>query len=370
MNILFIDWAPFDYDATTPLTTPLGGTQSATVYLSSALAERGHRVAVINKIAEPIESNGVLFTNLPQTTVWLNGFDVIISVSGLNAEVLNSVGCVRPVVAWCQHDTNQNAVTSLRDPSTHSQYAGFAMVSAWQQTEYIDSFNIASECTHVLPNAISKPFETIERNWRWLEQSRPPVLTYISTPFRGLDVLLLAFPMIRQAIPDVRLRIHGGMGLYHRGNKEADAPFSALYELARSLPGVENIGPIGQTELSESMSRADILAYPCTFRETSCISVMESLAAGLLVMTTSLGALPETTSGYSRMTEPPDPTERANIAMFATRYAHTTIDWYKDAMTDPVGTRNKLESQAKFFKASNTWANRAADWEVWLGGLI
>ncbi len=368
IKILFIDWAPFAYDGESPLKAPLGGTQSAAVFLALALASRGHQVEIINQIKETRVIGGVTFTQLPKATSWLNEFDVIVSVTGLHAETLRSVGCDRPVVAWCPHDVDQGAVASLRDREYQKHYAGFALVSEWQQQQYRVAFGIADEKSKVLRNAISLPFEKLTRKWDWLYQQRPPVFTYTSTPFRGLDVLLLAFPLIRRIIPEARLRIFGGMRIY--SNAEADKPFQSLYELARVMSGVENIGPLGQQELSEALVSADLLTYPCTFRETSCISLMESCAAGLLAITTNFGALPETGANFAELVQEASPMERGNIAVFATRYAAQVVSVYEKAIADPDAMRSRLEAQMRHFQTENTWERRAIEWEEWLEQVI
>jgi glycosyltransferase involved in cell wall biosynthesis len=60
-------------------------------------------------------------------------------------------------------------------------------------------------------------------------------------------------------------------------------------------------GSIPNSELRAELPTFDILAYPNTFEETSCIAVIEALSAGLRVVTSNLGALPETTEGWARM---------------------------------------------------------------------
>ena len=55
---------------------------------------------------------------------------------------------------------------------------------------------------------------------------------------------------------------------------------------------------MGQAALARVLAEHDFWAYPCTFIETSCISALEAVAAGLYPVTTTLGALPETLAGW------------------------------------------------------------------------
>ena len=154
MKILFID-STQAYDTTTYLNRPLGGTQSAVSSLAKALVQAGHEVAVINAVQEPIETDGVRFMGLPCPTPILNGFDVIVSVSGPIAQALRNIGCNRPLVLWSHHAIDQPAVQPLRNPAERSLYAGFALVSQWQAETYQRSFDIAPSAITVLRNAVS-----------------------------------------------------------------------------------------------------------------------------------------------------------------------------------------------------------------------
>ncbi len=59
-----------------------------------------------------------------------------------------------------------------------------------------------------------------------------------------------------------------------------DAPHAALFARARSLPNVHHHGIVPNPELREALRDIDVLAYPSTFAETSCLAVIEALAAG------------------------------------------------------------------------------------------
>jgi glycosyltransferase involved in cell wall biosynthesis len=147
------------------------------------------------------------------------------------------------------------------------------------------------------------------------------------------------------------------MQVYH--DPSGADPFQALYAKARATEGVEYVGSVPQPELAQELRRAAILAYPSTFAETSCIAVMEAMAAGCRVVTTDLGALDETTDGLGTLV-PPGPDMPAQFAEACVQ-----------AIDRAAGPENEAElrSQVEHVNRTATWAVRADQWVDWVGSL-
>jgi glycosyltransferase involved in cell wall biosynthesis len=363
MKILFIDSHECVYDTTTFLKRPLGGTQSAVSCLAKELAQAGHDVTVINGVLQPIDTDGVHFMSLPCPTPVLNSFDVIVPISGAMAQTLRGVGCTRSIVLWAHHASDQPSVQQLRDPAERDAHAGFAQVSQWQADSYATTFGTDPAKTKIMRNAVTPVFASSTPSQRWFETGRPPVLGYSSTPYRGLDVLLLSFAAIHAQLEGATLRVFSSMGIY--GSNVPD-PYSALYDLAHALPGVTYVGPLPQAELAQELAHVDIWAYPCIFPETSCISAMEAMASGNVLVSTALGALPETTAGFAHLAD----MGSEAIGIRATNFARHVAAVAHECQTDPNGTRARLTQQTAYAREHYNWKSRAGEWAAWLQKII
>src|SRR6187549_391520 len=91
------------------------------------------------------------------------------------------------------------------------------------------------------------------------------------------------------------------------------------------------MGPVGQSRLAKELSGATALAFPSTFAETSCITVIEAMAVGAAVITTGLGALPETTGGFATLIDP-----QTDKVKLAEDFAATTIEALREMQRDPA----------------------------------
>jgi glycosyltransferase involved in cell wall biosynthesis len=364
MKIAFLDPAPVDYTADTPYGAPLGGTQSAVCYLAAELAAAEHNVVIINCTSAPGDYRGVRCLHYQKwlTAAFLNDFDVGVVVSSAAASILRKQYGVRiPLVLWNTHSYDQPAIQQLAVPEERALWSGFAFVSQWQFDNFVTRLSIPPDQSRVMRNAMSPAFARLTQPA--LSDVRPPVLVYTSTPFRGLDVLLTSFPMIRSAIPDARLRVFSSMAIYQVARDQDQ--FRALYARCATTDGVEYVGPLGQEQLARELSGATALAYPSTFAETSCIAVIEAMAAGATIFTTRLGALPETTAGFAEMIEiVPDHNE------LAVNFANLVVNGLNAMRQDPQATGARREQQVAFARAHYLWRLRAAEWVSWLSALI
>src|SRR5438270_830678 len=141
MNWVFIDFIGWDYDVGTPLSRPLGGSQSALCYLARALASHGERVTTLTGTTRPRQIDGVqclhhenipaeVFSPAGTLTVVLNGpADVIRAVREV-------IPAGRPVILWTQHAHDQPAMQALRDPAAVELWDRIVCISDWQKSMF------------------------------------------------------------------------------------------------------------------------------------------------------------------------------------------------------------------------------------------
>jgi glycosyltransferase involved in cell wall biosynthesis len=365
MKICFMDPIDWDYTVETPYQKPMGGSQSGLCYLAAELARRGHQVSLANKTTTPGIYRGVdcLGPQAGFAVDFLKTQDAVIVINSCIGESLRKgLGHESPkLVLWGHHAADQQAVSFLKRSEERNAWDAFALISDWQASEYVKAFGLDRSRIGLMRNAIAPVFEKLALPKPWFLSGQVPVLAYTSTPFRGLDVLLMAWPSIRKHAPGATLKIYSSMKVY---NAQEEA-HEVLYALARDLKGVEHVGSIPQPDLAKAMARTAILAYPNTFAETSCIAVMEAMAAGCLIVTSDLGALAETTAGFGILMKPP-----STMLEHAHAFAQAMRQVLEGAKKDSAGLADHLKRQVAHVNAVYTWSNRAQEWEAWLQNLV
>ena len=306
LRIAFACYNPMDFRIDSVYERPLGGSESALCYLAEALGRRGHDVFLLNRIAKPEVSRGVhclpldgpVFRQIPALDTL-----IVNNMAGEGRKLRSLVGPRTGLVLWTGHAHDQPGVQALADQAEREAYDRFALVSDWQKEQFIKHFDLRPDRIHVLRYGIAPAFQNLfPTNTAILkEKSDPQVLAYTSTPYRGLELLLEAFPRIRQAIPGTRLKIFSSIKLYGVPDAQDQARFGGLYRKFQEIAGVEYLGSVPQPRLAQELRSVSVLAYPNTYAETACIAVLEAMAAGCYVVTSRLGALPETTANFARL---------------------------------------------------------------------
>lgn len=190
-------------------------------------------------------------------------------------------------IAWTQQ--SYDFIESLNLANQADQFDAIIFVSEWQKQKYIEKLNCTADNLHVIENGIvpiekhSKPKDIIN-------------LVYMSTPYRGLDVLLQAFQLIQDK--NIHLHVFSSMNIYGQGSE--DIKYQHLYDFCKEHPKITYNSSVSHDVMIEFLKDMHILAYPSTFEETSCISVLESMSAELCVICPELGALKETSCGYAK----------------------------------------------------------------------
>ena len=254
---------------------PIGGTETATMNIATSLKRVGCDVEIVTDPANLIEKECDIFISCSRWEIFLEG---------LRPGRLNYF--------WCHDNIWNENPGPLYNPAladiVYSACDGVIFLSHYQQQRWLEILKVPVEKAFLSSNGIPlKKFSGAVDKLSY----RLPWAYYSSIPSRGLEPLLAGWPRIKASVKDAQLHVFSSMQIY---NQEDDDVCLKLYDQARNLDGVHYHGAVGQAQLRETAQMCRVLAYPCIVPETSCICAMEAMAAGCGVVSTNLGALPET----------------------------------------------------------------------------
>jgi glycosyltransferase involved in cell wall biosynthesis len=361
MRIAFVDIA-YGYTADRPeADAPLGGTTSALCFLARALHDAGVTCTIFNKVDAPQTAHGI--TSLPLEALTDErrnpAYNAFVFCGRWTDWLVQLVAeaTTAPLLAW-MHESRFEPKLVPALPQFH----GVAFVSDWQaKVNHADL--LPMQRSAILRNAMGLTYETMVPPGTAITADKKPIAVYVGATPRGLIHLPTIWPLIHAACPELTLQIYANPALDR--DPAVNAQFAAQL---RSMIGVTHVGMVGQPRLAQALREASFYLGPNPYPETSCIAMIEAMAAGLCCITTARAALPETAQGFATLL----PIAAADDPYLFTQefdsvaFAQTTIAIVRDRLAHPVAWEPKLRAQIDHFQTHYRWRDRAAPWTTFV----
>ncbi|MEY2423387.1 MAG: hypothetical protein QOI95_3454 [Acidimicrobiaceae bacterium] len=325
------------------------GAQRATLLLATELADRGWHVKVLATMAGPYvdaartaglevtileapralqryggQTRGVRAVTaalvLPWYWLrlgrWFRRADGIVHIADHRGQIIAGPAArlARLPVVWHVHSLSTNRVLN-RLCSRLADRVVVPSRTAVDRMPALESRRAVAVVPYALPPAALAP----------AAGSCPRVPTLVTVgrlhPDKGIDVLLRAVALLRPAVPDVRVIVAGGP---QRG---VERHHDELVALRRDL-GLDAVVELpGHVErVAHLLASASVYVQPSRERtELQPIAILEAMAAGVPVVATAVGAVPEQLGGgtIGTLVPPEDPAALARaIAAVLAAPAH------------------------------------------------
>ena len=264
-------------------------------------------------------------------------------------------------IIWCHvpsYNMPDRISIYLVDKKIKENTIAYIVQSEFQKKDLCEDFNLDESKVFILNNA----FVPLERTKK---QKTKHVQFFSAGQFlRGIDMLVEAFENIKD--DDISLILQGCIckSCISCCCPECTAKWNDLPKKINDKNLDKRIKFVGWTEYDEyinNIKNSDIMSYPCTFEETACIQVMEAMSAGLKIITSSLGALPDTTGGYATIMEN-FPYEEEKIAekrneiiKFFTKEMKKSIKQIRKGRFDPTDQINYINNRFTWENAEKQW---------------
>lgn len=376
MKILVLARMTTGFSGDTADKKPLGGSESALLYLSRELARLGHKVVIYNNCGSSAGMYAGVdyrpFTTLADLVKHSKEepYDIFISFRDLPAFLF-------PIKAkkriWWGHDDFSNVwnYSDIRKylGAAFLKFAGMLInrfcdelfvVSKWLGDICVEKVGVNRKKIYETKNGVYWPYFSPLPLGEGAGVRAPHRLVYTSVPARGLDILLEIFPEIKKRVPEATLHVYCGWDLGML--KDEDKKLAQdLYDKTNQ-PGVIREGTKKHSELAQELRRSSLMLYPSHpvpragfFAETSCIAALEAQAAGCPVIAAKRGALPESIQdGITGVLVDGEPYSEN----FKSRFVEETVKLLKD----PERLAAMRPAAEKFIKENYTWDIIAKEW--------
>jgi glycosyltransferase involved in cell wall biosynthesis len=262
-------------------------------------------------------------------------------------------------ILWQKNSYDQpNLAPWFQDKSNHDKYDWYVFNSHWTYEKFRTYFKLPTEKCVVIKNGIEK-IEPIQTTY---QKGKAIRIIHQNTPWRGLNVLLGAMQLVKN--PLITLDVYSSTEVYGKSFYEQnDKYYKTLYEQADAIPNVNYIGYKPNEYIREHLKDYRMYAYPSTFEETSCISLLECMAAGLYCITTDLGALFETGAEFPMYIPYTD-----NYKLLASKFAQGIEA--AAASLEHEAINEHLKFQIKYTNKYYNWNKQGVAWTRFLQGAI
>ncbi len=251
-------------------------------------------------------------------------------------------------ILWMQHFVNQNEARNLSSKEYLDNLDYIVFNSNWNFEKFYYQFKIPESKSLVIKNAIKK----IEFKQKTKDKIN---LIYHTTPWRGLVHLIKIFKNLN--LKNVELNVCSSTKIYGKKFDTVNSKsYEKMFEECKVTKNINYLGFVENKKIIELLKEMHIYSYPSIWPETSCISAIESMAAGCEIVTTNLGALYETCAPFGKLVS-----FDRNFENLEKKYSKALVNSIENFWSDE--TQNKLKLQREAINATYSWESRSAEWK-------
>ena len=216
-----------------------------------------------------------------------------------------------PNILWC-HDLAEDPENKILLDGGWEKFDYFVFVSAWQRDQYMVRYGMPYSRCKVIHNAVEKEYRPTQKDTSTIR------FVYHTTPHRGLALLVPIFDALSREFDNIHLDVYSSFSIY--GWESRDAEYEQLFKQIEAHPKMTYHGAVSNEKVLEALDKSHVFLYPCIWRETSCIALLEAIKSQMICIHPNLGALPETAANATIMYDfNEDPQKHANYAYAITK---------------------------------------------------